>query len=416
MPLMTTFEHAVLTAQDFVYAADFDWLIEQNFIGFTVQRSRGTWQLVVGHYLGVIQLPSGTVLEVLPKIAQFSEVNLGETRAWVKTMLATIWPGLNPKQLPVIAPQTRFDHAQESIPMWLGQCFYQWFNQYQPNQHYQTTEQNQSYIQGKLLLTQQLRHNAHQPHKFYSERDQFAPDTASNRLVKTAYQRLTQLGILSLSALPMSWQGVTALYQPTLAQIENVFQQSQQELQQRMPALRQPANMLLRLSYAILTAQQALPSVDKAPSPSLLINMQTAFEQWVTHVAKQLVTHVTRQQFSHVQAQHSQALVMRQGLPLLSMKPDLLIDYHQGQQRIVADIKWKNIGSVGDIRLSDMYQLLTYASETAARQAWLIYPTIDRHQQAIPIELVKPRDTQFWLVPFVVTQGQLSLPPLSAKR
>ena len=124
MPLMTTFEHAVLTAQDFVYAADFDWLIEQNFIGFAVQRSRGTWQLVVGHYLGVIQLPSGTVLEVLPKIAQFSEVNLGETRAWVKTMLATIWPGLNPKQLPVIAPQTRFDHAQESIPMWLGQCFY----------------------------------------------------------------------------------------------------------------------------------------------------------------------------------------------------------------------------------------------------------------------------------------------------
>ena len=183
-----------------------------------------------------------------------------------------------------------------------------------------------------------------------------------------------------------------------------------------MPALRQPANMLLRLSYAILTAQQALPSVDKAPSPSLLINMQTAFEQWVTHVTKQLVTHVTKQQFSHVKAQHSQALVMRQGLPLLSMKPDLLMDEYHEQQRIVADIKWKNIGSVGDIRLSDMYQLLTYANETAARQAWLIYPTIDRHQQAIPIELVKPRDTQFWLVPFVVTQGQLSLPPLSAKR
>ena len=120
MPLMTTFEHAVLTAQDFVYAADFDWLIEQNFIGFAVQRSRGTWQLVVGHYLGVIQLPSGMLLEVLPKIAQFSEVNLGETRAWVKTMLATIWPGLNPKALPVIAPQTSFEHAQDSIPMWLA--------------------------------------------------------------------------------------------------------------------------------------------------------------------------------------------------------------------------------------------------------------------------------------------------------
>lgn len=117
MPLMTTFEHAVLTAQDFVYAADFDWLIEQNFIGFAVQRSRGTWQLVVGHYLGVIQLPSGMLLEVLPKIAQFSEVNLGETRAWVKTMLATIWPGLNPKQLPVIAPQTRL-----TMPKKVSQC------------------------------------------------------------------------------------------------------------------------------------------------------------------------------------------------------------------------------------------------------------------------------------------------------
>ncbi|MDN5561101.1 MAG: McrC family protein, partial [Psychrobacter sp.] len=66
---ITVFEHQRLTAHDFLQVSDFHWLMAQEFAVFSIKRRQGQWQLKVGHYIGVILLPSGMTLEILPKLA-----------------------------------------------------------------------------------------------------------------------------------------------------------------------------------------------------------------------------------------------------------------------------------------------------------------------------------------------------------
>ena len=54
MKVIITFEHSCLTAADFDDEQDFDWLIEQNFDVFRIERKQQQWQLKVRHYIGVI--------------------------------------------------------------------------------------------------------------------------------------------------------------------------------------------------------------------------------------------------------------------------------------------------------------------------------------------------------------------------
>ena len=60
-------------AHDFVHVADFYWLMAQEFSVFTLKRKQGQWQLKVGHYIGVILLPSSMTLEILPKLLAKNE-------------------------------------------------------------------------------------------------------------------------------------------------------------------------------------------------------------------------------------------------------------------------------------------------------------------------------------------------------
>ena len=190
-PVVTTFEHAIVGIQDFADRRDFDWLIHQNIHGLTVQFRAGKAFLKVGHYLGVIGLPSGKQLEVLPKISAQSQLSLIETRRWVQTMLLQTWQGLNQKPLALLSDQAAtLLHPKQPISTWLIAYFYELLTQYRPNRHYQTNAQNQDFLQGKLLIKEQVYYNSHQPHKFFSQKDQLEYDTACNRLIKRAYVHL----------------------------------------------------------------------------------------------------------------------------------------------------------------------------------------------------------------------------------
>ena len=106
MKVIITFEHSCLTAADFDDEQDFDWLIEQNFDVFRIERKQQQWQLKVRHYIGVIGLPSGGQVEILPKLAQSHITHADEvtqTRQWVQQMLTAVWQALLPKSLPNLA-------------------------------------------------------------------------------------------------------------------------------------------------------------------------------------------------------------------------------------------------------------------------------------------------------------------------
>jgi 5-methylcytosine-specific restriction enzyme subunit McrC len=291
MKAIITFEHSCLTAADFDDGQDFDWLIEQNFDVFRIERKQQQWQLKVRHYIGVIGLPSGGQVEILPKLPQAQITHADEvtqTRQWVQQMLTAVWQALLPKSLPNLANQRLINplapnpppiNHSLSLSEWLQAYFWQGFAQYVPNQQYQQFEQNQPYLQGKLLIKQQLQHNCHQPHKFYHQSENFVMDTAGNRLVKTTIERV----IGSMASSPLSspllpqWQAVDIVAKDLY---DILFSQALQELT-ALPSLLAKRNYtFISFCYALLTLQQA-SSQGQFLTPTWLVNMPFAFEKWV---------------------------------------------------------------------------------------------------------------------------------------
>jgi len=405
MKAIITFEHSCLTAADFDDRQDFNWLIEQNFDVFRIERKQQQWQLKVSHYIGVIGLPSGGQVEILPKLAQSQITHADEvtqTRQWVQQMLTAVWQALLPKSLPNLANQLLINpppiNHSLSLSEWLQAYFWQGFAQYVPNQQYQQFEQNQPYLQGKLLVKEQLQHNFHQPHKFYHQTENFVMDTAGNRLVKTTIERV----IGSMASSPLSspllpqWQAVGSVARDLY---DTLLSQALQELT-ALPSLTAQRNYnFISFCYALLTLQQA-SSQGPFLTPTWLVNMPFAFEKWV---GRKIQQQFAAQNFELVE-QKRQPLTVQQGL---TIKPDIWLK--SADKLIIADVKWKKTATFNDISLADMYQLLAYASEFDADEAWLIVLTLSTQLMAQPIESCQPKQTRFYLISFEVTQRCLTL-------
>lgn len=364
---ITVFEHQRLTAHDFVQVSDFQWLMAQEFSVFSIKRKQGQWQLKVGHYIGVILLPSGMTLEILPKLmakdvahhAQHQHHpyksdqpsdDIKQTRHWVQGMLSDLinshehshskFP--NTKNLGQLSNQlTALPLAALPLSDWLIEQFLQRLAQYQPTKHYQTQIDNQASLQGRLLIKEQLRHNNMQPHKFVCESSVLSQDMLVNRLIKSALVLLTPL--LTTLNLPQPilsfrvWQPISALSHYERQRLESIYTQAKRQLamQPLQRQQKQAAEQLMDLAYWLLQ-QSNTGTGNGLESPSsfnhkssqprlcLLIDMNQAFEQWASLRIASMFQQASVNYKPAFQAQ-SVWLNDARGQACLSIRPDLLI-------------------------------------------------------------------------------------------
>lgn len=362
--IMTVFEHQRLTVHDFLQASDFQWLMAQEFAVFTIKRKQGQWQLKVGHYIGIVLLPSGMTLEILPKMIasastsrtpqqqsfephQNSASDIRQARQWVQNMLSDLINTSNQyhSKLPNTKNLGQFNAQMTPLPLsapslsyWLARQFLQRLAHYQPTQHYQAQVDNQATLQGRLLIKEQLRRNSVQPHKFVCERSVLSQDMLSNRVIKSA---LVWLAPLLQTAMPPKsiqlWQSVHALNYLERQQLESVYQQAKRQLAlQPLSQLQaNAAQQLLDLAYWLLQQSNIetgsgldtnLSSNQSSSRPRLclLIDMNQAFEQW----ASLRIASMFEQLNLNYQALHQAQSVWlndAEGQACLSIRPDLLI-------------------------------------------------------------------------------------------
>ncbi|MGP5336568.1 McrC family protein [Psychrobacter maritimus] len=447
--IITVFEHKRLTARDFVHVADFHWLMAQEYAVFSIKRQQGQWQLKVGHYIGIILLPSGMTLEILPKLmaktsrkynpqqpydsAGSSAIN--QTRQWVQSMLADLTNSSHSQsKLPNTKNLGQFSNQLAALPLtalplsdWLIAQFLQRLSHYQPTKHYQTQIHNQAALQGRLLIKEQLRHNSLQPHKFVCESSVLSQEMLSNRLIKSALVLLAPLFSVSPPSL-QQWQQVAVLSRYELQRLKLLYQQAKRQLALQ-PLSRQQlqaAQQLLDLAYWLLQQSDAHTGNNIDPNPSvslnpfqprlcLLIDMNQAFEQWASQRIATMF-HQTNLAYKPLFQTQSVWLNDAEGQACLSIRPDLLIykaaadkgaylglgqlqnqddievsesesadDYNSGHYSHVIDMKWKHLAHAGAISANDAYQLTSYAQAYRAEQVWLVYPVQDDIRQ--PVEL-----------------------------
>jgi len=322
----------------------------------------------VQSYVGVLQTPCGTQIEILPKISDVTEHGDEQSRIILLQML---------RYLKKAKFKLGGDASLRKAPMHLLELFIAYFLQ-EVNQlvkrgirsDYVTREENQAFLKGKLLVNQQIRVNSVQQQRFYVAHDEYVPNRAENRLLHTALvkvskisqspnnQRLSRELMLVFSDVPVS---------------NNIRQDFAKCKDNRAMCHYQHA---LEWCHLILQEESTVPSAGVIKTISILFPMEKIFEDYVAAMLRKLLLpkgyQVTTQATGKYLCVHAEATKK-----IFALRPDILIT-HKEKGCWVADTKWKLIHNEHrnyGISQSDMYQLYAYGKKYENCQGlFLIYP------------------------------------------
>lgn len=161
---------------------------------FRTGRRKSGEYLQAQQYVGIVETPDGTVLEILPKIyfgkEEVNDVEMHEVRRAFLQMLRSLRHTpfrqlgeayLQAAKLPLLEV---FIAAFTEATLLLVQGGLQ--------ENYTLREANEPYLRGKLIFSDHLKKNLGKPYNFYVEKDDFRKDIAPNRLLRTAIDFLVE--------------------------------------------------------------------------------------------------------------------------------------------------------------------------------------------------------------------------------
>ncbi|HWU67594.1 MAG TPA: McrC family protein [Stenotrophobium sp.] len=379
METVTVREHARLTTGPVAHAdldqasiptSAFDWLCHQ------VQQCRAggarllhledrRW-LKLDNYVGVIETPCGTRIEILPKHTR-APVDVATARAVLVRMLRRCL------DLPVrdIGPAAvqAFDAP---VSEWIiGQFLSELDALVRRGLRfdYHPVEEEVRFLRGRLQVARQLRQPAGRAHCFQVEHQVFDADRAENRLLCTALDK-----VASLTRDAGHWRLAHELVHqlagvPRSHDIAGDFRRwSDGRLMGRYRTIRSWCGL-------ILDDRTPLSALGTWMGRSLLFPMERVYERFVEACLR---TRLPAGATLHAQAS-GQWLCRTSARPLFRLRPDFVIE-HAGE-RCVVDAKWKLLDAADvehnhGLAQTDFYQLFAYGQRYLAGQGRmaLIYP------------------------------------------
>jgi 5-methylcytosine-specific restriction enzyme subunit McrC len=334
--------------------------------GARLLQVEGRRRLKLDNFVGVIQTPCGTVLEIVPK-HHAEGGSLAEARLLLRKLLLALLDlptrdvGAASLQL-FDAPLSewvmgRFLHELDTLVS-RGLRF-----------EYQRVEEELPFLRGQLNLNQQLRQPPGREHRFHVRHEVYLPDRPENRLLKLALERVrraTQDANHWRLAQELSFRLAEI---PASRQVEQDFRSWGQD---RLLAHYRPIKPWCEL---ILNQHMPLAVAGDYQGMSLLFPMEKLFERFVARwLRARLASGVDMRTPAR-----TESLCQHQQKHIFQLEPDILIT--DGSQRWVLDTKWKMLDASKradkyGLSQSDFYQLFAYGQKYlggAGRMA-LIYP------------------------------------------
>lgn len=422
---ITVREFARLTTQPVLWPSldraqvsdvDFNWLCKLSS-RYRVNHEPALAQLEdsrtlqLDNYVGVIETPSGQVIEILPKTFGEGE-SREQARRLVRQMLECALD---------VPSRESAEAALETFDVPLGEwVMARFLNALQHvvrrgvRSEYRRVEAEEPFLRGQLDVMRQMRQPPGRGHFFAQRYDLFLPDRAENRLLKLALEM-----VAGATQRPESWRLAQELRHllaavPASRDVNADFRQWRDD---RLVAHYQQARPWCEL---ILYRTLPMALQGECRGISLLFPMEKLFERYVAEcLGRQLLDG------AGLQPQvASQSLCRHQGRPLFFLKPDLLLTH--GHRRWVMDVKWKCLdshdreGKYG-ISQGDLYQLFAYGHkylrESDDGQLVLIYPSWSRLK--VPLDpFCFDSKLSLWVLPFMLSADEphrLHLPDPNAE-
>lgn len=385
-----------------VSVSAFEWLCRLNATfgnsgAALVQVEDRRW-LKLDNYVGVVETPCGTRLEILPK--HFEEDDcVQRSRTLLQRMISDA-TDLKVKEVGETSLQT-FDVPLSEWVMSRFLAALEHLVKRGVRSDYLRIEAAERFLRGQLDIVRQIRQPPGRQNIFQIRHDVFLPDRPENRLLKSALVQVCRL-----TQTPKNWRlahELRGLLQeiPASPDVAADFKRWRKD---RLMAHYQPSRPWCEL---ILNRQMPYSLVGKWQGISMLFPMEKLFERYVAGKLSALL-----ERDSRLTAQPSRySLCMHDGGSMFRMEPDLMIE--RADERWILDTKWKlldaqNKGEKYGLSQADFYQLYAYGKKylSGAGQMMLIYPKRKSFYKPLPV-FDFGDGLSLWAVPFDLERGQL---------
>lgn len=404
-------EYAQLTTELVVPSLDmatvsqtaFDWLCELSAgfsrSGATLLQVEGRRSLKWDSYVGVLDTPCGTRLEILPKHHEQGDC-LVKSRQLLRKLIQQALQ-LKPREASVASLEL-FD---KSLSEWvMGQFLAELDLLVKRGVRfdYQRVEEEQRFLRGQLNVVAQMRQPPGRQHHFQIRHDVFLPDRAENRLLKLALEQ-----VANSTQDAANWRLANEL-RAMLAEVPASRQVSQDLRAWSRDRLMAHYQAIKPWCELILNQQMPIAVSGEWRGMSLLFPMEKLFEKYVEGWLRGQVSGATLKPQSA-----SEHLCAHNNTQMFCLKPDLLID--TSEQRWILDTKWKRVDTRKaeksyDLSQSDFYQLFAYGHKyrngTGVPKLVLIYPYWSGLTEALPV-FDYGQGMSLWVLPFDLENDRL---------
>lgn len=356
-----------------VPASAFDWLCRESQRHRTggaplVQLEDRRW-LRLDNYVGVLETPCGTRIEILPKHVQ-GQTDVAAARKVLVTMLRTALDLPARESVP-----TTLQTFDAPVSEWIIRCFLQELNGLVRRGlrfDYRRVEEEVRFLRGRLRVAQQLRQPPTQRHLFQVEHQVFDPDRPENRLIAKALAKVaTATRDTDNWRLARELEHQLAEVRPSQDVAGDFRRWSRDRLMQHYGPIRAWCELILGDLNPIST-------LGRWTGPSLLFPMEKVFERYVAVALRRAAPVGAR-----IRTQASgQTLCRENGRPMFQLRPDFIVE-HAGSAWVV-DAKWKLLDAADrqngyGLRQADFYQMFAYGRRylRGSGQLMLVYPATD---------------------------------------
>lgn len=314
----------------------------------------GHWLLRAGSRVGAVRTPGGPVVRIMPKtpvsrLFFLLGFSLDPARAWRERREGTVDTGAYDDVVPALA------HAVErQIDAALRQGVLQ---------GYREVEESALVVRGRLREAEQIRRHFGRTPPVEIAYDAYTADTAENRILRTAAERLLRLpGVPGPVRRRLAHQRVRLADALPLIRGQELPRWQPSRLNSRY----QPA---LRLAEAVLrgtSPEHRPPGADPLAVDGFLLDMNKLFEDFVTVALREALR-------EHALTARLQDPHHLDTAGLVRMRPDLVVRTGDGRTPVaVVDAKYK-VEKADGLLNADLYQALAYATVLGLREAHLVY-------------------------------------------
>jgi 5-methylcytosine-specific restriction enzyme subunit McrC len=326
---------------------------------------RGVGKIITArNYVGLITMADGTVIEILPKIAG-GDTTVSDTKRIFLEMLKTLkdvsFKDFNVSQLHT----ERMNLLEIFIKMFLDEVSI--LTKQGLKAAYTPVEENERFYKGKLLASQNIKHNLVSRERFFVRYDDFSINRPENRLIKST------LGFLLKATGDAGNRRTAARLLSFFDSVDFSKSVGGDFLKCFVDRSMTHYDKALSWCRVFLRGNSFTAFAGSEIAIALLFPMEKVFESFV---AAKFRRHIS--DGINLRTQDARYSLFDSPTRAFALRPDLVLEFDG--KTIVMDTKWKllsdNTRNHG-ISQSDMYQMYAYSKKYGSDCIVLLYPHSD---------------------------------------